>query len=197
MARLFISHDGGAPISKELNLGLTRVGRGDDNHIVIAHASVSYHHCEFDLGMDSLIVRDCGSTNGTFVNDRPIQEAALDPNARVRLGQVEVKVEWHRDRVEVPAMAAPRPLGSVLLADNIMSCHTHQAVPSVWHCPKCAQYFCGRCARGVNIVGRPVHKLCPLCSGHVQVAPWAEGGRGKQSLWGRVKKALSRTVRVR
>ena len=197
MARLFITLDGNPPVPRELNWGITRVGRGDDNQIIIAHASVSYHHCEFDLGLDSLILRDCGSTNGTFVNGRQVKEASLEPGEPVRIGQVDVKVEWHRERVEVPAIEPPRQVESMELTDGIMSCHTHTSVPSVWHCPKCAQYFCVRCARGVNIVGKPVHKLCPLCSGLVELAPWAQGGPRKQSLWGRVKKAFSRTVRMR
>jgi serine/threonine protein kinase len=57
------------------------VGRGEDNYIVVADASVSKHHLSFELESDgSWWVVDNGSSNGTFVDD-----AELSRNGRVRL----------------------------------------------------------------------------------------------------------------
>lgn len=197
MARLIIQSESGPAPAKELNLGVTRVGRGDDNDLILLHSSVSFHHCLFELGLDSLVLRDCGSTNGTFVNEQRIQEATLAHGQRLRFGQVSAVVEWQRADVVVPVIEAPHRVESVPLPNGVMSCRTHQATPSVWHCPKCQQYFCGRCVRGVNLVGRSLHKLCPLCSGHVQLPPWAEDLSRKTSMWTRVKKALNRTIRMK
>jgi hypothetical protein len=197
MARLFVQSNGVNADPHELNWGITRIGRGSDNDIVINHSSVSYHHCELELGLDSLIVRDYDSTNGTFIGDRKIKETRLEPGQCLRLGQVSVKVEWSREAVSVPKIEPPRPRASVPLPDGVLSCHNHEDLPSVWHCPACDKYFCVSCARGVHLVGRPEHKLCPLCSGHVQLAPWAKGKSRKTSIWGRVKRVLSRTMRMR
>ncbi len=197
MARLFIQADGGNAIPRELNWGVTRVGRGSDNDIVISHASISYHHCEFELGLDFLILRDCDSTNGTFVGDQKIKEVRLEPGQTLRFGQVPVTFEWSKDQVTVPEIEVKRAPESVDLGDGMMSCRLHVTVPSAWHCPKCAQFFCTGCTRDVHLVGRPSRKMCPLCSAPVERTPWADGKARKQSIWGRVKRALSRTMRVR
>src|SRR5438552_14102951 len=113
MATLCVQSEGIKAGPYEFNWGITRVGRGPDNDVVINHASVSYHHCELDLGLDFLIVRDCRSTNGTFINGQEITEARFEPGQNLRLGQVAVKVEWSREAVVVPKVEVPRPPESV------------------------------------------------------------------------------------
>ena len=197
MARLFIELEGVKSGPKELNWGITRVGRGPDNDVVIDHASVSYHHCELQLGLDFLVVRDCGSTNGTFVNGARITEARMEPGQDLRMGQVVVTVEWSQQQVVVPQPEAPRLPASVALGDGVLSCLRHNTLPAVWHCPKCDKFFCHGCIHDVHLVGRAPRRLCPECSAPVEVAPWADAGRKKKTLWGRIKKTFSRTVRVR
>ena len=197
MARILIERDGDAPMVHDLNWGLTRVGRGPDNDVVLADPSVSYHHCEFELGLDFLKVKDCGSTNGTYVGGRKVEEESLRSGTQLRLGQATLSVDWFGDTaVVVPKIEVQRPPESVPLGDGVMSCRNHNGIRALWHCVTCQQYFCLRCIRGVNLVGRPAHKLCPLCSGHVELAPWAMPEQKKKSLWGLVKKALSRTDRI-
>jgi hypothetical protein len=197
MARLYVQSEGISVGPKELKWGVTQIGRGSDNDVIITHPSISYHHCDLELGLDYLIVRDCGSTNGTFVNDQKINEVRLQPGQSLRLGQVGVKLEWSADSIAVPVIKPERPPESVALSDGVMSCRSHVTIPSVWFCGKCTQYYCSSCVRGVNLVGRPVHKLCPLCSSPVELAPWANTKDRKKSLWTRMKRAFSRTIRVR
>lgn len=197
MARLFIQLEGANIGSKELNWGITRIGRGSENDVVISHASVSYNHCEIELGLDFLLVRDCRSTNGTFVNGSRITEARVDPGQTLRLGEVPVTVEWSRDQVTVPKVEAPKLPESVPLGEGILSCLKHVTVPAVWLCPKCEKFYCNACTRDVHLVGRPSRKMCPVCSTPVELAPWADGRPKKKSIWGRIKKTFSRTMRVR
>jgi hypothetical protein len=51
------------------------LGRTDTADISIPDDSVSKKHCLFEANADAMIVTDCGSTNGTAVND-----VALAPN---------------------------------------------------------------------------------------------------------------------
>jgi len=197
MARLFIQADGTSASPKELKWGITRVGRGVDNDVVVNHASVSYHHCELELGLDYLIVRDLGSTNGTFINNQRVQEARLEPGQMLRFGQVSANVEWSGDRVNVPRVEAPKLAASVALGNGVLSCLRHETVPSLWHCPKCDHYLCTSCTHDVHLVGRPSRRTCADCGTAVELAPWADARPRKQSLWGRIKKSFSRTVKVR
>lgn len=65
------------------------LGRVVDNHIPLEDPSISSHHAEFILQGETYLLRDLGSTNGTFVNGQPITEALLAPGDEVRFGSVE------------------------------------------------------------------------------------------------------------
>jgi GAF domain-containing protein len=65
-----------------------RIGRGADNELVLQHASISRQHAEllgFDTGWQ---LRDIGSKNGTFVEGRPAEVAALTRPCWLRFGDV-------------------------------------------------------------------------------------------------------------
>lgn len=196
MARLLFEQEGATVTPRDLKWGTTRIGRGSENDIVIQHPSISYNHCEVELGLDFLLVRDCNSTNGTFVNGTRITESRVDPGQALRLGEVKATVEWSRDQVNVPKVEAPKLATSADLGEGVLSCLKHTTIPAVWHCSKCEKHYCNACTRDVHLVGRPSRRVCPVCSTAVELTPWADGRPKKKSLWGRIKKTFSRTVRV-
>lgn len=181
-------------VSRELNWGITRVGRSPDNDIVIAHPSLSQRHCEIDLGIGFLKVRDLGSTNGTFVADRAVTEANLASGDHLRLGHVTMVVEWSREDVHVPVIEAPMLPSSLDLGNGVLSCIKHPASVASWHCASCAKYFCSGCIKDVRLVGRPPRRVCPECSRLVELAPWAAGDGRNKSLWKRFKSTISRAI---
>jgi pSer/pThr/pTyr-binding forkhead associated (FHA) protein len=80
----------GSPVSVRFLVpeGTTRIGRAPDNELVIQGlnaSTVSLHHVEIEYN-GGFRIRDLDSTNGTFVNGDRITEAALEPNASIRLG---------------------------------------------------------------------------------------------------------------
>ena len=67
----------------------TPVGRADISHgVVIVEPSVSRAHAVIEK-RDQWYVRDVGSSSGTFVNDRKVEQSALASGDRVRFGDVE------------------------------------------------------------------------------------------------------------
>jgi two-component system cell cycle response regulator len=64
----------------------TTVGRGLDNTIVMRGDAVSRSHARFEWRADRWWVVDGGSTNGTYVNDEQVREAALRQGDRIRIG---------------------------------------------------------------------------------------------------------------
>lgn len=197
MARLHIQLDGAPVLSRELKWGITRIGRGADNDMVISHPSLSQHHCEMELGIDFLKVRDLGSTNGTTVGNRTVSEAFLAPGETLWFGQVPATVEWSQESVNVPDIEAQRLPASVELGEGVLSCIKHTAAVASWHCEGCDRYFCSSCIKDVRLVGRPPRRVCPECSQPVVLAPWADGGQRKQSLWKRIKTTVTRAAGLR
>jgi pilus assembly protein CpaF len=74
MLILTLAEKGGE--AKELSFDQTeiRVGRVRDNEIVLPKGNVSKHHCRLLMEDDLLLVEDLGSTNGTYINGRRINE---------------------------------------------------------------------------------------------------------------------------
>ena len=62
------------------------VGRGEECDIVIEMDSVSRSHAIFERQGDTILVRDLGSTNGTYVNDATVTEAILNDGDLVKIG---------------------------------------------------------------------------------------------------------------
>jgi pSer/pThr/pTyr-binding forkhead associated (FHA) protein len=78
---------------------VVRIGRAKDNDIVRTDASVSRYHCEIHFDeFGNAFLKDCDSTNGTFVNGNKINGTLrLHLNDIVRLG-IDVPLPWNEWR---------------------------------------------------------------------------------------------------
>jgi hypothetical protein len=76
--------------------GTLRVGRDSDCDIFLVDPSVSRNHAVLEAFDGELLVRDNGSTNGTFVNGERIKSAALNGGDVVAFGKTEMRVEQTR-----------------------------------------------------------------------------------------------------
>jgi hypothetical protein len=94
----------GSPACQDYPLqpGRTTLGRGDDNDIVIADPSVSTHHCQIIIDSGRVLIRDLGSTNGTFLNRAPVSEAPLAPGQQIHLGNVELALKTEATPTALP-----------------------------------------------------------------------------------------------
>jgi pSer/pThr/pTyr-binding forkhead associated (FHA) protein len=73
--------------------GWLTVGRAATSDIVLDEPFVSSTHARLFLRGQFYVVEDLGSTNGTFVNDKPVTEAELRLDARVRIGETVFRYE--------------------------------------------------------------------------------------------------------
>lgn len=90
MAALIQFKDGVDGITLRLEKRESRIGRGPENDITINDELVSKIHAEIAAKESGegfeYIISDCGSTNGTYVNDKKITEHILVNNDVIRLG---------------------------------------------------------------------------------------------------------------
>lgn len=106
----------GTPQAWEIKLqpGVNRIGRGEQNNFTINHPSVSTHHCEITVTDHAVVLKDLGSTNGTFVERAPITELALKPGQHVQFGAVDMMFESGTTPAPAPipvvrAVSSPPP----------------------------------------------------------------------------------------
>ncbi len=191
------------PVAFELEPGFNTVGRNPTNDLRIRDATVSSFHCEIVVDHDAVVVRDLGSSNGTFVDGQRVQEGMLAPGATLRLGTFELRMEL-RDETESPDVTvpevpveAPLPVSS-LLPGGFPSCLHHPSVYASFLCKRCQKKFCTDCVRTLQLSGGKTHVFCPSCSGLCDPLPLPEGvqtapPKKPLSILGR----LSQTIHIR
>lgn len=87
--------------SLDLELERTRIGRAEDNDLVLADPRASRFHAEVEHAPAGYIVRDLESTNGTTVNGRKVRERLLEGGDRLVIGETELRF----DLITAPAEA--------------------------------------------------------------------------------------------
>jgi pSer/pThr/pTyr-binding forkhead associated (FHA) protein len=184
MARLLIKTAGLKSQTLELRLGVNRVGRDPDCDFPISHPSVSTNHCELEVSDGGVLLRDCGSTNGTFINGDPVKEARLMPGQTVHLGEVEMFVENTDVNVAIPQFERPRPKPPVVLPDGTMLCPRHPREQAIYRCTYCREVMCGGCVHVMGIKGGQPLFLCPLCSHKCEPIQVVEPKKKKKGLLG-------------
>lgn len=79
--------------SYDLAKDLVTLGRDITNDIVINDPEVSRHHLRLTRGAGGFSIEDLGSTNGTFVNDIEVRDAAMvEEGDIIRVGRVELRL---------------------------------------------------------------------------------------------------------
>ena len=73
--------------------GVLRVGRGQDNDLVLRDDQVSRHHGQLLSRHGALVYRDLESTNGSFVNGERVTEIAIGPGDVLQLGRSRVTID--------------------------------------------------------------------------------------------------------
>lgn len=191
MARLLIKTPGLENRLLELKLGPNKVGRGPESDFQIVHPTISTLHCELVLSDTGVILRDLKSTNGTFVNGKPVTEAALLAGYTVQLGDVELLVETTDAKVAIPAFANPElPQPPVLKKNGAMACPKHPHAQVSYQCTACKEIMCDSCVHRLRRKqGKITLLLCPVCSSPVEVIGEPKATR-KKSLLTRVSETV-------
>ena len=75
-------------MSKQITLGSRA-----DNDFSYQNPSVSGYHAVLKIENNVVIIEDLNSTNGTYINDKPVKEAILKAHDKLELGVFEVPVD--------------------------------------------------------------------------------------------------------
>lgn len=105
-ATLTVVHPDGRIRDVPLTRPRVLLGRKPDCNIRIPALSVSREHCEILVQPPRLIVRDLGSSNGTFVNRQRVREAELAAGDILTVGPAVFVVRINGQPATVDARAA-------------------------------------------------------------------------------------------
>jgi pSer/pThr/pTyr-binding forkhead associated (FHA) protein len=97
----------------EIKLPQFLVGRDPQCHLRPASALISKRHCAIIQRDEKAFIRDFGSTNGTFVNDEPVQgERELNHGDQLKIGPISFSVRLEAGTAtpsKTPAPATKSP----------------------------------------------------------------------------------------
>jgi len=122
-----------------LRAGLNRVGRDAVNEIMIESEDVSRRHAELVVQDGQVIVRDLGSTNGTFVNGLKITRKSIQPGTSLCFGSTLaflVEVDEEDARAGLLVAEDTSPGDPRYQPQNIPAAYTtddrDEVVPAIW-----------------------------------------------------------------
>ena len=72
---------------------VTVIGRGEGCNLRAPLENISRRHCEISVEGDEITVKDLASSNGTYVNNKRVNEAPLKAGDRLVLGPVVFTVQ--------------------------------------------------------------------------------------------------------
>lgn len=84
----------------QLSGPVTVIGRGSEADIVLDDPGVSRRHAEIRVEAGGVLVRDLGSTNGTFVDGERASTARLRDGSTITVGRTRITVVTTNDRRE-------------------------------------------------------------------------------------------------
>lgn len=168
MPRLLIISEEVTAREFELKLGVNRIGRSGRNDFPIEHPTVSAIHCEVTWLNNAVIVRDCDSTNGTYIDGEPVKEAPLFSGHSLHVGEVELVLDSSQVNINIPRLPVPEVARPVQLPDGSLSCPNHPETPATYRCTQCKQLLCDACVHKLRRKGGKQLLLCPLCSQHAE-----------------------------
>lgn len=157
----------GSQAGREIDLqpGLHRIGRSPENDVHIPEPSISSFHCEIQVAEIATSIRDLGSTNGTFVNQKQISKGVLQHGDVLTLGDIDFAVELPEVNIALPEMRFEEAAGAAFLEDGTPACFTHRDVVATFACTKCENWWCNDCVRLLKRLNGEFLKFCPECDG--------------------------------
>lgn len=177
-----------SPWAFELMPGLNKLGRNPTNDFRISDPSVSSFHAELMVEGELIRVRDLGSTNGTYIDDRKVEEAVLRPENTLKLGNILFRLE-EVTVIPTPHPAEPEPAGPASV-EFAQSCACHPGVRALYKCENCGSSLCDTC---VTVVGQGMFEattICPMCKGQCYPLPHEHQTAPPQSLLKRLTQTL-------
>jgi predicted Zn finger-like uncharacterized protein len=70
---------------------IVTIGRGSQADIPLSDAAISRKHCVIEIARDRTVLRDLGSTNGTYVSGQRIDFAYLEDRTEFGLGSTQMR----------------------------------------------------------------------------------------------------------
>ena len=139
-----------------------RIGTAPDNDLVVQDTTVSRYHAILEPSGGRLLLKDLGSTNGTFVGDSQIREVFLRPGICIRIGRTTLRLALKARHAMLLPSCSDRfghLVGSSLKMRQLFTLLEWVAPTQI------TMLVTGPTGTGKELVARSVHDACTVRTG--------------------------------
>ncbi|HJN75916.1 MAG TPA: sigma 54-interacting transcriptional regulator [Myxococcota bacterium] len=152
--------------SWEVDTDVLHIGAKATNDVILTDTTVSRRHAEVVRTREGVVLRDCGSTNGTFVGPIRVKEVFLTPEMSFRVGKTELSFSPTDEVIEIRPSKKhqlDQMVGDAVAMRELFSI-IERVAPTNLTC-----LITGETGTGKELASRAVHNLSPRKNGPFRV----------------------------
>jgi transcriptional regulator with PAS, ATPase and Fis domain len=146
----------------EFDHDVVRIGAADGNHFILTDTTVSRRHAEITRTPDGIVLRDLGSTNGTFLGQVRIKEVFLGESRTFRVGKTEMEFTVLDEIVDIVPVEETQFEGMV--GQSVTMRETFAVLERVAR-TELTVMVTGETGTGKELVSRAIHQRSPRRGG--------------------------------
>ena len=180
----------------EYDSDVVRIGASESNHLVLTDNTVSRVHAEVVRTADGIVLRDCASTNGSFVGEVRVREVFLPTDRVFRVGKTEILFSVLDEVVVITPAVEPRfesLVGGSVAMRQVFSVLERVAPTGL------TVLITGETGTGKELVSRAIHARSPRAQGPFVVFDCGAVARSlvEAELFGHEKGAFTGAIAAR
>ena len=155
------------PIDLEYDRPVIRVGRSEDNDLVLRHPSVAPHHCLLVFRGEKVLCLPPSQDIAPEADLRSVTGPELGPGDPITIGDLQFSLGHSSRTVAVPEVHSH---GSAAAAVGT----GEEAGQPRYYCANCLAFIREAEVKRVGLVGHAKRNLCPRCSRLLETEPEPE-----------------------
>jgi hypothetical protein len=174
------------PIDLEYDRPVIRVGRSEDNDLVLRHPSVAPHHCVLVFQGEKVLCLPPSQAMGPQSDVQDLGAPELGPDDLMKIGELQFRLVHSPRTVAVPELHYQ--------ASDATSVEPGKEVGQRrYYCSRCRTFIREAEVKRFGLVGHAKHNLCPMCSRPVEAE--REPQRPASGLIARLRQAVRKLLR--
>jgi hypothetical protein len=154
------------PIHLEYEAPVIRVGRSEDNDLVLRHPSVERYHCLLVFRREKVL---CLPPVEVFPSETDLPSLAgpeFGVGDQIKIGELQFSLAHSARTVAIPEILRQEPGGSTAGADTAAGASQRR-----FFCARCRVFIPHTEIKRLGLVGHAKRYLCPKCSSLLELEP--------------------------
>ena len=158
------------PIDLEYDRPVIRVGRSEDNDLVLRHPSVEPYHCLLVFRGEKVLCLPPSEDIPSPAELGSLPGPELGPGDPMRIGDLQFSLAHSSKTVAVPEVHSQGSTAKAGEGDAATGIG-EEAAQRRYYCAHCRAFIPEAAVKRVGLVGYAKRNLCPKCSGLLETEP--------------------------